>query len=324
MKKRLSDQQQQRIADQRQRHRARAEETTVDSGDLFEGLVLAHYRQHLDVECDDGIIIRCSMRATAGTVVAGDRVVWQKDGDSGVIVAVQPRRSVLYRYHKYDGDKMIAANVDQLLIVVAIEPTRAFNILDRYLVLAELQYMQAGIVLNKTDLLDAEQLAALEEVLQVYRDLGYPIFYASARDNDGIETLRQNLIDKVSIFVGLSGVGKSSLVNRVIPETALRIGDLSDISREGRHTTTTALYVHLPEGGAVIDCPGVRELAFGALTPAQVLEGFVELRALANRCQFRDCHHKTDPGCAIQQALVDGTLNTDRFASYQNIIAQLG
>jgi ribosome biogenesis GTPase len=327
-KRKLNKRQQARIAKGQAQKRARAiEQAQADDASLTNtqtGLLIAHFGQHIDVETNDGSIVHCHARRNLGPIAVGDRVVWSQDEHgNGVIVAVQPRSTQLFRYHKYDGQKLIASNIDQLYIVVATEPPRAMNVLDRYILLAELQDITPIIVFNKTDLLDAAVLATIQASLTYYEKLGYAVHYTSVTKKAGLTALNESLLAHTSIFVGLSGVGKSSLVKALLPDLAIEIGELSERSREGNHTTTTAKLFHLPHQSALIDCPGIRELAMGNITPLQVIRGFVEIARVANHCKFRNCCHENVPGCAIAAAIEAGDINPDRFASLQNIIAEL-
>lgn len=325
-KDRLTKRQQQRIEKKQQQKRLRAQTTTDYQKNDNEqvGLLVTHFGQHLEVKDQDGTVHRCVARKHLGSLAVGDHVIWcaEQHGD-GVIVAVEPRQSELYRYHKHEGNKLFAANVDQLFIVVAIEPPRAMNIIDRYIMLAELQQITPVIVFNKTDLLSPDDLSEFTILLNYYQRLGYSVLYTSAQQQDGITKLLQSLVSHRSIVVGLSGVGKSSLIKTLLPTESITIGELSEVSREGNHTTTNTRLYQLPQGGELIDCPGIRELAMGKLDAQQVILGFKELAELANRCQFRDCNHQQEPGCAIIAALNNDQCNPDRFASYQNIIAEI-
>jgi ribosome biogenesis GTPase len=327
-KTKLSDQQKNRINQQHDKRRERADAgLLIDDASLGheqEGLVIAHHGQHLTLAAADGSKHRCYARKNLGAIAVGDQVIWRAgEQEFGVIVAVKPRRSELFRYNKFEGNKLVAANVDQLFIVVACEPPRAMNVIDRYLMLAELQRITPIIVFNKVDLLDAEDLADIKEYLSYYQTLNYPVLYCSTTNEEGITALLKQLADKTSIFVGLSGVGKSSLIKMILPGEDLTIGELSEKSREGNHTTTTAKLYNLPQGGHLIDCPGIRELSVGSLTAQEVLRGFKELAAEAAQCQFRDCSHSHEPGCALLAGLASEKINPDRFASYQSIVAQL-
>ncbi len=327
-KHRLNKRQATRIKKHQQEKRTRQENSTDSDGHVSaieQGLVVAHYGRHVDIQNQEGAVIRCNLRQHLGAIAAGDGVCWQTNelGEGGVVTAVNPRHSELFRYNKFEGNKLVAANVDQLIIVTAIEPPRALNVVDRYLLLAELQHIKPIIVFNKIDLVDVENLTDIQEFLDYYQSIGYQVLYTSSINKEGITELQNIMQQQSSVFVGLSGVGKSSLVNALIPGVELITGELSEVSREGNHTTTTARLIDLSGGGNIIDCPGIRELAIGGLTPQQVLDGFIDLRKIATQCQFRDCSHTHEPACAILTALEAGTINPDRFATYQNIIMNL-
>ena len=318
-KRYLTDQQRTRIAKKQQ-------DLLVADQDISatqEGLIIAHYGKTLDVETAAGETFRCHARQNLGAIAAGDQVLFGLTlQNEGIITAIKPRHSELYRYNKFEGNKLVAANIDQLFIITAAEPKRALNVIDRYLVLAHLQHIKPIIVFNKIDTLDTETLAAFDDFFSDYIELGYQVIYTSAV-TEQLTALTALLPHKNSIFLGVSGVGKSSIIQALLPEETLTIGELSAKSGEGTHTTTTAKLFHLAGGGNLIDCPGIRELNLGELTAQQVISGFYDLAVLAEKCQFRNCSHEHEPGCAILAAEKTDTINHDRLASYRTIMTQI-
>lgn len=325
----LTKRQQLRIKKMQQQHSERAEKKDVNQQNMSfqqeqEAVTIAQYRDHVEIADNSGTIHRCHLRKNLGALAVGDIVIWQKNSDrEGVIIAVKPRQNELFRFHKTVGNKLVAANVDQLIIVTAPEPLRALNIIDRYIMLAETQKITPFIIYNKIDLLNTTALKTVKTYLAYYESLGYKVIYTSTCNKNGINTIKKYLHNKTSIFVGLSGVGKSSLINSILPETRLVTGGLSEKTREGNHTTTTARLCFIPSGGKLIDCPGIRQLAIGNITPAQVLYGFKELYELSTQCRFRNCQHVQEVGCAILQAETNSHINLERLASYRNILEQL-
>ena len=294
-----------------------------------EGLVITRFGQHADIEDPEtGIIHRCNLRRSIQSLVSGDRVVWRPgvealQGIAGVVEAVHERESMLTRPDYYDGVKAVAANVNQIIIVSAVLPELSLNIIDRYLIAAETVGVAPLIVLNKVDLLDAESRAQVEQTLSLYQDIGYQIRYVSTNTGEGMDTLKEDLKGRVSIFAGQSGVGKSSMVNALMPEVDAEIGDVSETSGLGQHTTTAARLYHFPEGGDLIDSPGVREFGLWHLEPEQVTQAFIEFREYLGGCKFRDCKHGDDPGCLIRQAVEDGKISRERYESYHKIIESM-
>jgi len=297
-------------------------------GGQEDGLVISRYGQHADVEDLHGEIFRCNIRRTAGSLVTGDKVVWRRgneilSGISGVIEAVHERTSELTRPDFYDGIKVVAANIDQIFIVSSIVPAFSTQIIDRYLVAAENVEIKPVIVLNKIDLLDQEGMELLDGMLQPYRDIGYRVIMLSSHNGDGVSEINEMLKDQVSIFVGQSGVGKSSLINSLMPDAELIIGDISDNSGLGTHTTTTAKLLHFEQGGDLIDSPGVREFGLWHLEPERIAWCFIEFREFLGGCKFRDCKHQDDPGCLLAQAVEDDKIDLERFENYHRILDSL-
>ncbi|GHB28243.1 small ribosomal subunit biogenesis GTPase RsgA [Salinicola rhizosphaerae] len=295
------------------------------------GRIAAHFGRTLEVEAlgDDGEFSRhrCHLRANLEGLVTGDRVIWRAASDSsGVVVARGERESVLERPDAQSQMRPVAANLDQILIVIAAEPVPHPNLIDRYLVAAENTGIPPVIVLNKSDLLPATG-GELRALLSRYAMLGYPLIEASAKGDHGLDALHAQLRGKTSVFVGQSGVGKSSLIDRLLPEETLRIGALSADTRKGKHTTTTARLYPLPENGErgrpregdLIDSPGIREFGLWHLDEQQIADGFIEFRPFLGRCRFRDCRHRGEPGCALLGAVERGEIHPERFASFQRI-----
>jgi ribosome biogenesis GTPase len=281
-----------------------------------------HYGTQVEVEAD-GLSHRCHLRANLHGLVTGDRVVWCAGDPVGVIVARLARDSELLRPDPYGDLKAVAANIDQIIVVIAPLPEPHAKQIDRYLVAAEAVSMQALILLNKSDLLDSAQATAMDELLAPYPELGYPILQASSKTQQGLAPVRDALRGHTSIFIGQSGVGKSSLVNALLPEADLRVGNLSDTRQEGIHTTTTARLFHLQSGGTLIDSPGIREFGLWHMERHEVENGFREFEALLGRCKFRDCRHQQEPGCALLAAIQAGTIRESRLASYRDILDSL-
>ncbi len=317
--------QEERIA--RARKRADQAEDLIDEGNLEEerpGRVLAHFGTQIHVESlpadpRPARLQRCHLRANLPPLATGDLVIWQparRDDQLGVVSALMPRHSLLERPDAQGRSKAIAANIDQLIIVIAAQPVSSDLAIDRYLVAAHAAGLQALLLLNKSDLAGAEDWARLER----YRSLGYAALGLSARSGQ-VDALQPWLSDRISAFVGLSGVGKSSIVNALLPHISQNTQALSVRSGLGQHTTTTAQLFHLPHGGDLIDSPGIREFGLGLLSPAQILAGFPEIQNWQEVCRFRNCRHDHEPGCALTAAVEQGRLSAQRLASLRLLLA---
>lgn len=328
-RRRLTRQQQRRVQEiqerRRQRAGARASELSHQRlGPEQPGRIVAHHGAALQVEIEGPprTRLRCVARQNLGPLACGDEVVVQTtDGGKGVIVALKPRRSLLVRPSAQGESRPYAANLDRIFIVAAVRPELSEHLIDHYLVSAESTAIHPVLVLNKVDLLDADERAQLDQRLSIYARLGYPLVFTSAKGDHGLDALRAQLSGHLSVMVGQSGVGKSSLVQALAPGEDIRIGALSD-SEHGRHTTSTSVLYHLPFGGALIDSPGVRDFAVWHLEPEQIAHGFVEFRPFLGRCRFRDCSHRHDPGCALLAAVEAGEIAAGRLESYHRMIEE--
>ena len=288
------------------------------------GRVITRYGVQVDVEDATGVIHRCLMRQNLPPLVCGDRVIWQAGSNhSGVIVALEPRQSLLERPDADNQIKPVAANINQILVVAAPLPALDIDLINRYVVAAELTGIPPVLIINKIDLLDDKALTKMQQRLQVYADIGYPVIYASTKQLHGLDTLINQLRDKTSIFVGQSGVGKSSLIQALLPEEDLRVGAISEGSGLGRHTTTTTRLYHFPGGGELIDSPGVRAFRLGHVSFVELTHGFVEFRPYQGHCRFNNCRHTVEPDCALQQAMAEQKISHERFESYLRIAATL-
>jgi ribosome biogenesis GTPase len=250
--------------------------------------------------------------------VCGDRVRWQRPGDKGdaIVVEVLPRARVLSRPNHRGRVEVLAANLDQVVIVCAPEPRTDPFITDRYLAAAEAMGAAAAVVWNKSDLPEAAEPPELTE----YRAVGYPVLAASAHDGTGMAELSALLAGHTSILVGQSGVGKSSLLNALVPGIELATASLSTSTGEGRHTTTATVLHPLPRGGALIDSPGVRDYAPALDDPGCVEPGFREIAAAAPNCRFADCRHLREPDCAVKEGIEAGTISARRYESYRRLL----
>ena len=297
-------------------------------GSMQSAIVISRFGQHADIETRDGEVLRCNIRRTAGSLVTGDEVAFRaapanEKGLQGVIEAVEERRSLLTRPDAYDGIKPVAANIDQIFVVTSPLPAFSTQIIDRYLVACEDIGIRPVIVLNKADLLDEAISPYIEERLEVYRQIGYQVAVVSAKTISGLDQLTELMANNVSIFVGQSGVGKSSLVNAILPQADIVTADVSTNSGLGQHTTTVARLHRLENNAALIDSPGIREFGLWHIEPERVTWGFRDFREFIGGCKFRDCKHLNDPGCALQQAVAEQKLDAERLENYHRIIDSL-
>lgn len=334
-RRRLSEQQIARIRTIQERRRQRlADRVTAALGSTDgepdgesppqAGLVVVRHGANLAVEDPLGRIHHCLARRHIGEPVCGDRVVWQRTGDGhGVVTAIQPRETVLSRPDYGGRDKPLAANLTQVVVLLAPQPDPSGYLIDQYLVAAELLGVRALIVGNKMDLLDGPAALHFRERFAHYPAVGYPMHWTSLREPQGIALLTRALTDETSILVGQSGVGKSSLVKALLPDREVQIGRLSRATGLGRHTTSAATCYRLPGGGSLIDSPGVRSFRLGAIDRDTLQWGFREFRPHLGHCRFSDCRHQQEPGCALREAAARGLIAAERLANFHHLAAAL-
>ena len=272
-------------------------------------------------ELPDGRLLRCLTRRRTGRVVCGDMVLLRETAPGEASVdTILARRNVLERTNYRGQSRPLAANLDLLLVVVAPMPTPDAHLLDAYLVLAAQLDAPAIIVCNKADMVEDGDADPLPDLLPGYRELGYPCMVTSSETGQGLAALRAALEGQTAILVGQSGVGKSSLVNRLVPDRQARTQALSRASGQGRHTTTETTLYRLPGDGALIDSPGIRILRLGHLPRPVIEAGFREFAGFAPHCQFRDCSHRDEPDCAVRRAVEDGRICLSRLTSYHRLL----
>ena len=289
-----------------------------------QGTVIAAFRKYTLVKDTSNNLFKCQQRKSVGQVVCGDIVLWQpEDADTGVITSIENRRSTLQRPDINNNLRIIASNIDQVFIVVANKPELNEGLIDRYLVAAENSNLNPVLLLNKIDLMSEVEFSELKLRLQLYQDIGYTVIYTSAKQEQGLNSLKILLKNNNNIFVGQSGVGKSSLINTILKSDA-RIGEISDATGKGKHTTTTAyLYSLDQDQGHIIDSPGVREFGLNKLSEQDIVYGFTEFKPFIGLCKFRNCAHKNEPGCALLGALKEEKITKQRWESYQRILESL-
>jgi ribosome biogenesis GTPase / thiamine phosphate phosphatase len=281
------------------------------------GLVVATHRRHYVVDLDAGDTLDCVLKGRSTTLACGDRVEVARASRDGVIVAVAPRKSLLYRSDAFK-EKLIAANVTQVLGVIASDVPVDEHLLNRWIVAAETERCRFVLVVNKSDLPGSERFATR---FATYAGLGYPVVRVSALGD--VTSLAPWIRAEHTVMIGQSGMGKSTLINALLPDAGARIGDISDALRSGRHTTTSTALYRLPDGyGWIVDSPGMKVFGLAHCAPEAIADAFVDLRALIPQCRFRDCRHDREPDCAVQAAVAEGRVAAQRVALLQTLLRE--
>jgi len=283
------------------------------------GLVIGVHGRHYAVEVAGGRTLHCYPKGKKSLLACGDRVLVRRTADDqGAIDSVADRSSLLYRSDQY-REKIIAANVSQILIVVAGKPSFHEELLVRCLAAAEQQRLKVLIVLNKIDL--EPETAAAYERLRLYEQLGYPLLRLAAKED--VAPLRPRLQGQMSVLVGQSGMGKSRIVKGLVPHEKIEIGEISETLDTGKHTTTSARLYHLDGASHLIDSPGMQTFGLHHLTQAELVDAFPEFRPLVGGCRFNDCRHTVEPGCAILAAVGNRTIEARRWEAYRTLTEEL-
>lgn len=242
--------------------------------------------------------------------------------ETGIITQILPRKNYLIRSspHNRFQKHIVASNLDQSILIATLkEPRTSMGFIDRFLVSCEAYHIPAVLLFNKADLLDDEELKQFAEIRARYEAIGYPVYLFSAEQGTGLAELHTLLQNKTSLFTGHSGVGKSTFINKLMPERDLRIQEVSEWSGKGMHTTTFAEMYDLPEGGSIIDTPGIRELGIIDISKQELSGYFPEMRAVQGNCKYNNCTHLIEPGCAVKEAVREGRISEERYVSYAKI-----
>ncbi|HMM12529.1 MAG TPA: ribosome small subunit-dependent GTPase A [Bacteroidales bacterium] len=297
------------------------------------GMVVKSTGSWYMVSGTDGVVVPCRLRGrfrmeglrTTNPLAVGDKVVYEMEPgkSSAVVTNILPRSNVIIRKatRLSSAAHIIAANLDYLMLIATIaQPRTSTGFIDRFLATAEAYHIPAAIAFNKTDLLQAESDQQLRSLTLIYESAGYPVLHVSAHTGSNLEALAAFLHNKVVLFSGHSGVGKTALINRLIPGINLRTGQISDKHQKGRHTTTFAEAIALPGGGWIVDTPGIKEFGLYDLEKETLAQRFPEMRRLMPDCRFANCTHIHEPGCAVKQAVANHQLASTRYQNYVNMM----
>jgi ribosome biogenesis GTPase len=298
----------------------------------MEGLITKSTGSWYQVQTKNGQTFDCRIKGifrtkgitTTNPIAVGDVVDFDMEPDqgTGVITKLHPRKNYIIRksINLSKQAQVIAANLDQAFLIVTLaSPRTSLGFIDRFLVTAEAYDIPASLVFNKLDLFSDEGLEILDDYKSIYESIGYPCYQVSALQGTNIDQLTELINDKVTLFSGHSGVGKSSLINALLPDLKLRTTEISEWHDKGMHTTTFAEMFELPQGGYIIDTPGIRELGVIDIEKQELSHFFPEMRALLNQCRFNSCRHINEPGCAVIKAVEEGKIELSRYESYLSI-----
>lgn len=262
-------------------------------------------------------------------IAVGDVVDTEMENETEntvTITGIEPRKNYITRIspHNKTQHHIIAANLDQSMLFATLkDPKTSLGFIDRFLITAEAYHIPAIIVFNKSDLFRAKEQERFDEIKEMYEAVGYKVMCMSIEKEEGVEEVKQLLNNKITLLSGHSGVGKSSFINHIFPQLALKTQDVSGWSGKGLHTTTFAEMFNLPLGGRIIDTPGIRELGLVDISKQELSHYFPEMRSIINECQFNNCIHMNEPGCAVKAAVEEGIIHMERYISYCNILDKI-
>ena len=332
-KRRLSKQQQRRITSF-QKNKIK-DNLQLDESSTQTARVISHHGRQLYAETENFKKIKCKIRQNLGDIACGDYVLVQQtlkvsdqitsdkqlaDNAQYVVTAVKERSNLLVKTGFAGAIKPVAANIGQLVIVTSLKPKPNPYLIDRYLTAAENLPAKALIIINKIDLVDDKTKKTVEDLTTLYQKIGYRVISASIKQDIGLDEISDALSNTTSILVGLSGVGKSSIVKAILPEEEIRIAETSAATGEGKHTTTVSALYHLEGNGIIIDSPGVRDFTPINNSLDEISRGFIDVRQFSGACKFSNCSHQNEPGCALKQAIADNKLEPQRFANYLRLV----
>ena len=292
---------------------------------ILDATVIASYGNQCKIETADKTLIRAKSLKSVGKPLCGDKVKYKIEQNNEIVITeILPRATVLSRLNNLNPKpKQIASNIEQMIIVISANSSIKYGLIDRYLIAAEFSGFTPVIVLNKIDSIDEHELKNIKNNMQIYSNIGLPVFYMSAINNVGINSLLNVTANKTNIVVGQSGVGKSSIVNAILPDMPAITKEISDSNNKGKHTTTTAYLYSIPNNGKLIDSPGIREFGLWNIDKNELAKGFTEIQHIGEQCKFRDCLHQAEPGCAVVAAVNNGDISKQRYESYLSIFESL-
>ncbi len=283
---------------------------------LINGQVIAAFGRHFSIETEDGEVLSCVMRGKRTGLACGDQVeIKSTTPGQGVIERIKVRKTLLYRSDAFK-EKLIAANVSQIIIVVAAVPSFSEELITRCLVAAESEGIRVLIVLNKADLIEPTSAAA--DKLSLYKELGYSLIQISAQED--ISELYPYLQGQLSVLAGQSGMGKSTLLNTLVPQAKRATAEISEALDSGCHTTTHSRLYHINSDSDIIDSPGIQEFGLNHIKAENLAWGFVEFHPYIGHCKFNNCRHVSEPGCVLMQATQDGKISKRRLVFYHKLL----